>query len=115
MSATAMKARAASKRRQQLAGTLFVNIVLAIICLLWTIPTIGLLVSSFRPRDNIINSGWWSVLPHRGYTSVEQVNLGRGIPLDQPVEVAGTAVTDQQLRAGVTLPDGRRAIWSNRR
>ena len=42
MSATAMRARVASKRRQQLAGTLFVNITLAIICLLWTIPTIGL-------------------------------------------------------------------------
>lgn len=107
--------RLASARRRRATSGFLVNGTLFLICLLWTIPTIGLLVSSFRPRDNIINSGWWSVLPHRGYATVEQVDLGRGTPVDQPVDVAGSAVTDQQLRAGVTLPDGRRAIWSNRR
>ena len=30
--------------------------------LLWTIPTIGLLVTSVRPQDDIYTSGWWTVL-----------------------------------------------------
>jgi alpha-glucoside transport system permease protein len=107
--------RTASARRKKRTASILVNGTLFLICLLWTIPTIGLLVSSFRPQDNILNSGWWSVLPHRAYESVEQVDLGRGIDLDEPVQVAGTSVTDQQLRDGVTLPDGRRAIWENRR
>lgn len=39
-----------------------VRISLAAICLLWTIPTIGLLVSSFRHEDLVSTSGWWTVL-----------------------------------------------------
>lgn len=31
------------------------------ICLLWTIPTIGLLVSSFRGREEVMTTGWWTV------------------------------------------------------
>jgi alpha-glucoside transport system permease protein len=27
---------------------------------LWTIPTLGLLISSFRPEDDIKNDGWWN-------------------------------------------------------
>ncbi|MBO9625481.1 MAG: carbohydrate ABC transporter permease [Microbacterium sp.] len=30
-----------------------------IIAFLWTIPTLGLFISSFRPRDQIQSSGWW--------------------------------------------------------
>jgi alpha-glucoside transport system permease protein len=30
--------------------------------LLWTIPTVGLLVTSVRPEDDIYTSGWWTVL-----------------------------------------------------
>jgi len=35
-----------------------------IIALLWTIPTLGLLISSFRTRDEIRGSGWWTSIPH---------------------------------------------------
>ncbi|MDP9317401.1 MAG: carbohydrate ABC transporter permease [Chloroflexota bacterium] len=107
--------RAGSAKRRRLISAILVNGILALICLLWTIPTVGLLISSFRPREEILTTGWWSMLPHQGYESVEQIELGRGTPVDQPLQVAGATVTDQELRAGVTLPDGRYATWANRR
>lgn len=37
-------------------------IVMVLLGILWTIPTLGLLVSSFRLREDIAGSGWWTVL-----------------------------------------------------
>ena len=39
-----------------------VKAALLTICLLWTIPTIGLLVTSFRQEDAASTSGWWTAL-----------------------------------------------------
>ncbi|WP_371153930.1 carbohydrate ABC transporter permease [Jannaschia sp. 2305UL9-9] len=39
---------------------LVTNISVALLVVLWLIPTVGLLVSSFRDRDAISNSGWWN-------------------------------------------------------
>jgi len=36
------------------------HIILICICLLWMIPTLGLLVSSLRPRPLILSTGWWT-------------------------------------------------------
>ena len=33
---------------------------MVIICLLWLIPTVGLLVTSFRPPEAANSSGWWT-------------------------------------------------------
>jgi len=37
-------------------------IVMPLLALMWTIPTIGLLVTSFRTRDDAIASGWWTAV-----------------------------------------------------
>ena len=31
-----------------------------VIAVLWTIPTLGLFITSFRPQKDIVSSGWWS-------------------------------------------------------
>jgi alpha-glucoside transport system permease protein len=109
--------RGAGSRRKKLVNKVLVNGILALICFVWLIPTLGLLVSSFRARSDIVSSGWWTVLPHRAYTSVEQIDLGRGLPVDQSIAIdqLGVTVTDNQLRDGYTLPDGRQVTWANRR
>jgi alpha-glucoside transport system permease protein len=105
----------ASARRSRLFSAVLINGVLALICILWLVPLLGLLVSSFRERSDIITSGWWTVFPHQEYVNTSQVQLTKGLPLDQPIQVEGQTVSDDQLRAGYPLPDGRQLIWANRR
>ena len=40
----------------------FVNITMGILCFLWLIPTVGLLVTSFRQAEPANNSGWWTAI-----------------------------------------------------
>ncbi|HMQ31456.1 MAG TPA: carbohydrate ABC transporter permease [Chloroflexaceae bacterium] len=111
--------RAASARRQAFWGKVTVNVVLALICILWTIPTFGLLVSSFRDREAIRGSGWWTVFPHREVVAGELITLSPATDLRQPItlpaELGGGTYTADQLNSGVVLPDGRTVAWANRR
>ena len=38
------------------------HIVIISICLMWTLPSFGLLANSFRSRRDIIATGWWTAL-----------------------------------------------------
>jgi alpha-glucoside transport system permease protein len=107
----------AGNRRSKLVSGILVNGILALICLVWFIPTAGLLVSSIRPRNDVVSTGWWTIFPHQEYLTSQQIQLQAGLPLDQPIQVPGVAgpITDAQLRDGYTLPDGRKVIWANRR
>jgi alpha-glucoside transport system permease protein len=39
-----------------------------VIAVLWTIPTIGLFITSFRPAADIADSGWWTVFTNPSFT-----------------------------------------------
>ncbi|APX32922.1 sugar ABC transporter permease [Brachybacterium sp. P6-10-X1] len=43
-------------------------IAMPLLALLWTIPTIGLLVTSFRDREAAASTGWWTALWEGGWT-----------------------------------------------
>ncbi len=40
----------------------FSIVAMVLLCLLWSVPTIGLLVTSFRTRDDTLVSGWWTAV-----------------------------------------------------
>lgn len=39
-----------------------VHLVIILTCLVWILPTLGLLVSSVRPAHDVAATGWWTVL-----------------------------------------------------
>lgn len=40
------------------------NILLAVLAVLWLVPTLGLLVTSLLPATDITQQGWWNVIAH---------------------------------------------------
>ncbi len=47
------------------------NVILALIGAFWLVPTIGLLVSSFRPAVDNNVSGWWNAIAHPSQLTVQ--------------------------------------------
>jgi alpha-glucoside transport system permease protein len=72
---------------------------------LWLIPTVGLLVSSFRDRDQISATGWW-----KAPIPVELTFRARA-PSDQQVEIDGVWVIEGNVfeypEQARWFPDGR--------
>jgi alpha-glucoside transport system permease protein len=64
----------------------FPKVTLTIVCFLWVVPTVGLLLTSFRPLDDANNTGWWTLftdpstlknLTFSNYTdAINQAHLG---------------------------------------
>lgn len=102
-------------RRSNPLASFLIYSVLTLIIIVWTIPTLGLFVSSFRPADDVLSTGWWTVLTNPGDTSVtlenyrtvlgiagegdvsrfggaETINLGEAILNSITVAVPATAI-----------------------
>ncbi len=60
--------RTMTERLARIAGRAPVHIILAIIAVFWLVPTIGLLVTSFRPASDMRASGWWTVFSNPDFT-----------------------------------------------
>jgi alpha-glucoside transport system permease protein len=45
------------------------SFVVIVITVLWTIPTLGLFVTSVRPAKDVAGSGWWTVFTHPAFTA----------------------------------------------
>ncbi|MEJ8472952.1 carbohydrate ABC transporter permease [Roseibium algae] len=72
-----------------------VHLSVAALVLLWTIPTFGLLVSSFRDGDQLSVSGWWTAL-----TPTERNIVYRAPAAEAQVEQAGQWVISGNVFEG---------------
>lgn len=52
------------ERLKRIAGRLPLHLTVLLVAFLWLVPTLGLLITSFRPFRDILSSGWWTVLWH---------------------------------------------------
>lgn len=89
-----------SKRIRLTPGQLMVHLGLLLLVVLWILPTVGLLVSSFRDKDQLAATGWWTALS----TSVQN-GQGRTGTSEQMLETGGKFVI-----AGNLLDDSKRTI-----
>jgi len=91
-----------SATSQKRVSKLVVNVVLATIVILWLIPVVGILVSSFRQRFDIQTTPWWSVLPHRAWVATETLDPRQlGLNPDAPITVKGLTATFAELQDGI--------------
>src|SRR5690242_11886853 len=58
---------ASRKARKRLTSP-WASLVAVVLAVLWTIPTFGLLITSFRPVSDINRSGWWTFLSNPSFT-----------------------------------------------
>lgn len=117
-----------------------VNLVLIVICILWLVPILGILITSFRPSEDIFRTGWWTVFPHRTEVEVGRIKLDleleelegditispeiatiEGRTSDGEVTaydgdpVDGITATFEEFQEGLTLDDGRTLLWQGNR
>jgi alpha-glucoside transport system permease protein len=71
------------------------NLSVLLIVLLWTLPTLGLLVSSLRDKNLIATSGWWTAV-----TPTERSAQGRTLDATTQVEKDGKFVITGKLFEG---------------
>jgi alpha-glucoside transport system permease protein len=44
------------------------SFLIIVLTVLWTVPTFGLLVTSFRPAEQVATTGWWTAFTHPALT-----------------------------------------------
>ena len=80
-SRSAERSRTTSERLVRFMNKTPIHIALGIIALIWLAPTVGLLVTSFRPRQDIQVTGWWESFLQFRYTleNYQQVLSSQGM------------------------------------
>jgi len=77
-------------RKQQREPRVFwTNFVLILICVIWMVPVIGILITSFRPSEDIFKTGWWTVFPHKEDIEIDRVVLPEDVDVNGPITYGG--------------------------
>ena len=74
MTALSVARRGGSRWIGRLVSRTSVRVAVVLVTVAWSLPTAGLLISSFRPADDIRTTGWWDVLLHP-FTAATQWTL----------------------------------------
>lgn len=132
---------AKSAKSQRKSQSIIVNLVLIIVCFVWLVPIFGILITSFRPSEDIFRTGWWTVFPHRSEVGSGRIKINPDVDLDGAITIGsdtatfegmtpdgeftdfdgdpieGVTATFEEFRDGVTTDDGRIIQWfgTNRR
>lgn len=78
-------------------GNTLVQVALVLICVLWSVPTLGLFISSFRTADDISSTGWWTFIQGPGESP-----RGGSISIVPP-DADGAANTRSMVIAGESI------------
>jgi alpha-glucoside transport system permease protein len=72
--------RAVQPKKIRRRGGWFAWITLGVVCFLWLVPSIGLLITSFRTPEAALTSGWWTVItkPFQDWTTTNYSQVWSG-------------------------------------
>ncbi|MEA5031936.1 MAG: carbohydrate ABC transporter permease [Sphaerochaeta sp.] len=72
--------------------SLVVNLILLVLVIVWSIPIIGLFISSIRPQDNVLSTGWWTIFGEHSELSLDNYRQVLGGSQYTFVDSAGNTV-----------------------
>ncbi|MCP4297275.1 MAG: carbohydrate ABC transporter permease, partial [Proteobacteria bacterium] len=78
---------------------------------MWTIPTFGIFVTSFRDSRDIYGSGWWTVLPHKDMVKTGDFEIPADTDPNQPISIDGHTASFEEWRQGVIIEEGKLLKW----
>ena len=72
--------RPTQPKRIRRRGGWFAWITLGVVCFLWLVPSVGLLITSFRTQEAALTSGWWTVItkPFQDWTTTNYSQVWSG-------------------------------------
>jgi alpha-glucoside transport system permease protein len=88
-----------------------VHLAVILMCTLWVIPTVGLFVTSFRPREAVRTTGWWTIfaaktqpgkVEYTTYCASCHGDAGNSLP---GADLSNSQLVDQFPRAANLLID----------
>lgn len=96
--ARARRARTSSRSRRTRPAAVPTNVIMAVLCVLWLVPAIGLLVTSLRTNVDVANSGWWTVITNPALTldnfteSFQRLDVGSSLMYSFAIAVPSTVL-----------------------
>ena len=69
---------AASETAKNKLSSPWASLAAIVIAVVWTVPTLGLFISSFRPQASVQSSGWWTWFTNPEFTTENYDAVLRG-------------------------------------